>query len=149
MAYDVTEPPKKVMVCHCTFCQRATGSAYMVDALFREEAFRLTAGEPRRYTHVSDTSGKDITVHFCDTCGTKTHLELEILPGFVGVYAGTFDRPDWFDRSPEAVTYIFADSAAHGTVLPAGARVFARGLVDETGARLDPEILTGPRVVRT
>lgn len=145
--YQVTNAPRKVMVCHCTFCQRATGGAYMVDALFREPDFALTSGQPTQYTHVSDTSGKDITVYFCQTCGTKTHLQLEILPGFVGVYAGTFDTPDWFDRTPEAGTYIFAASAPQGTVLPAGATVFDHGLVDETGARLTPEVLTEHRVV--
>ena len=147
VAYEVTDTPRRVMICHCTFCQRATGGAYMVDALFRESDFRLTKGDPAQYTHVSDTSGKKITVNFCRKCGTKTHLTLEILPAFVGVYAGTFDTPDWFDRSPDAGTYIFAASAAQGTVLPAGAKVFEHGLTDKSGALLTPEVLIETRII--
>lgn len=148
LRYRVSGEPRRVMVCHCTFCQRATGGSYMVDALFRETDFEVISGEPARYEHVSDTSGKAITIHFCATCGTKTHLALEAVPGFVGVYAGTFDTPDWFDRSPGAATYIFAASAAQGTVLPAGATVFEHGLVGADGARLIPETLTGHRVIK-
>ena len=133
------------MICHCTFCQRATGAAYMIDALFRAADVLLTASEPAKYTHVSDTSGKKIPVHFCRTCGTKNHLQLEILPDFVGV--GTFDNPDWFDRSPAAATHIFVASALQGTVLPIGARVFEHGPVDETGTRLSPEVLPEHRII--
>lgn len=147
VTYAVTDIPRRVMVCHCRFCQRATGGAYMVDAVFLQSDFRLTAGTPATYTHVSETSGKDITIHFCRTCGTKTHMHLAILPDMVGVYAGTFDTPDWFDRSPEAVSYIFVASAAQGTVLPAGARVLQHGVVDASGARVTPEVLSEARLV--
>ena len=148
IAYEVTAEPERVMICHCTFCQRATGGPCMVDALFGEADFRLTEGKPATYVHVSDTSGKVITVHFCKVCGTKTHLRLEILPDIVGVYAGTFDAPDWFDRSVEAVTYIFVASAPQGTVLPAGAKVFHHGLIDAGGTRLVPDILDDHRLVK-
>jgi hypothetical protein len=37
----------------------------------------------------------------------------------VGVYGGTFDNPDWFERSGDTTKHIFLDAAQRGTVIPA------------------------------
>ena len=48
---------------------------------------------------------------FCSTCGTKLFLDLERFPGTLGVYGGTFDDPNWFERTPQVSRHIFLDSA--------------------------------------
>ena len=45
---------------------------------------------------------------------------LERFPGIFGVYGGTFDEPNWFDRTPQTSRHIFLDSAQRSTVIPAG-----------------------------
>jgi hypothetical protein len=42
----VTAPPLLSMACHCTGCQRMTGSAYSLSIAVPSEAFAVTAGEP-------------------------------------------------------------------------------------------------------
>lgn len=147
LVYEAEGQPATVTVCHCRFCQRATGGAYLVDALFKRERFRILQGVPRVYDHRSEGSGNLVHIQFCETCGTKLWLEFDRWPQLVGVYAGTLDDPNGFDRSPAKTHYIFAGQAADWTVLPAGARVHTADLTDETGDRRTPLCLTEPRIV--
>ncbi len=118
--FETRGPPARVTVCHCRWCQRATGSAYMVEPVFDLDAFAVTRGEPARYDHRSAGSGALVHVHFCARCGTKTHLTFERFAGAVGVYAGTFDEPDWIEVRPGEAKHIFLAVARPETVLPAG-----------------------------
>jgi hypothetical protein len=145
--YRVDAPPVRVTICHCRFCQRATGSAYMVEPVFERSAFAITTGSPRVYDHRSTGSGKTVRVNFCPTCGTKLFLAFERFPAMIGVYGGTFDDPDWFDRAAENARHIFVDSAQRGTVIPAGVAVFGEHAIDSAGNPLAPRVLAAPHVV--
>jgi len=138
IAYAAEGEPSVVTVCHCRFCQRATGAAYLVDALFKRERFRVTKGQAQVYDHVSAGSGQSVHIHFCARCGTKLWMTFQRFPALVGIYAGTLDDPGAFDRSPSRVNYIFTDSAAPWTVLPAGARTWPGDLTEADGTRRAP-----------
>lgn len=45
--YRMTAPPMRVTVCHCRFCQRATGGAYMVEPIFDAAALTVVSGKTR------------------------------------------------------------------------------------------------------
>lgn len=147
LAFEVTAPPFDVIDCHCRFCQRATGSAYLVETLFDINEFRTTAGRPAIYEHRSAGSGKAIRIHFCATCGTKLWMTFARFPGKVGVFSGTFDRPDWFGPAEDRL-HFFLSEAPLGRVLPAGAEVydahyFAAEGVPDTAHRFDrPTVVT-------
>ncbi|GAB4287503.1 MAG: hypothetical protein Kow0058_07180 [Roseovarius sp.] len=141
LRYQVTTPPLWVTACFCRFCQRATGALGMVEPIFEITAFAIAAGRPTRYTHVSAGSGREVYVHFCARCGTKTHLTFERWPERLGVYAGTFDDPAWFDLTPDNSKYIFLDDAVRGTLVPAGFKTYARHATTPEGAPLDPLVL--------
>jgi len=133
LRYATRGEPLTVTICHCRFCQRATGSAYMVEPIFRRAAFETTAGAPARYALRSAGSGKQVTAHFCPTCGTKTHLAFERFPNFIGVYAGTFDDPDWFPRPAKKVQHIFLDMAQRGVAIPPGLRTYRQHSLSNDG----------------
>jgi hypothetical protein len=124
LRYEVTAPPARVTVCHCRWCQKATGSAYMVEPVFDRAALRVTRGTPAVYDHRSEGSGKLVHVHFCATCGTKLFLTFERFPDAAGIYAGTFDAPDWIAVRPEEVKHIFCEVARQETLLPAGVQAY-------------------------
>ena len=111
--------PSRVTICHCRFCQKATGSAYMVEPIFEADAFTLLSGVPKVFNQVSAGSGKVVHVHFCRECGTKLWLSFERFPEAVGVYAGTFDDPCWFSIEPSTCKHIFLGVARLDTVIPA------------------------------
>lgn len=148
--YATLAAPVRVTVCHCRFCQRATGSAYMVEPIFNESDFRLLTGVPRVFDIVSAGSGKVVHIHFCPDCGTKLWLSFERFPGSVGVYAGTFDDPCWFEIAPEASKHIFLGEARRDTIVPSGVPTFLAHAMTNDGSSETATIyetchLIGPR----
>ena len=116
--YAVGKDPIRVTVCHCRFCQRATGGAYMIEPVFEEAEFTITSGGSHVYEHVSEGSGKRIFIHFCPNCGTKLYLSFQRFPGLIGVYGGTFDDPNWFEIAPENSKQVYLGVARRGTIIP-------------------------------
>jgi hypothetical protein len=138
--YATSAEPIRVVYCHCKFCQRATGSAYLVEPIFEKTSFEIVSGLPTTYTQASAGSGKRVTINFCSTCGTKLFLELERFPAIIGVYGGTFDDPNWFNRSPQNTRHIFLDSAQIGTIIPAGFRTFRQHTILDDGTSVVPMV---------
>ncbi len=118
--FEVSAEPYYVAVCSCTFCQRLTGSDYNVESMFREQQFRLTQGETKVFTYMSDGSGQPVRIHFCVDCGTYLFLRPDRFPDCVGVFSGSFDDPSWFQRDPTTVGYFFTSEAPRGMMIPAG-----------------------------
>ncbi len=145
--YGVTSAPSRVTVCHCKFCQRATGSAYLVEPIFAASDFAILKGKPKKYAHVSTGSGKTVFVHFCETCGTKLNLTFERFGDVVGVYGGTFDDPNWFDLNPHNSKQIFLSVARHGTIIPPGIDTFAEHATDNDGTPIAPEVYSSPHTI--
>ena len=66
--FTATVDPNKVIVCHCTDCQRLTGAAFRVVVPAPIESFVLR-GEPKRYVKVAESGAKRIQA-FCPECGS-------------------------------------------------------------------------------
>jgi hypothetical protein len=145
--YSVKSAPVRVTFCHCRFCQRATGSAYLVEPIFEKRAFELVAGEPKIYSHRSAGSGKIVDIHFCAACGTKLFLTFERFPGYAGLYGGTFDDPNWFDYSASNAKHIFLSVGRHGTIVPAGIPCFDQHEMTNDGQRIAPQVFSEPHVI--
>lgn len=147
LRFLVQSPPARVTVCHCRFCQRATGGAYLVEPIFESSDFSVTKGEPRVYQHLSEGSRKQVFVHFCEVCGTKIFLSFERFPDVIGVYGGTFDDPDWYERTSENTRHIFLSDAQKGTVIPAGVNTFLEHASSLSGVPAEPRIFLDPKVI--
>lgn len=94
--YRVSNAPIVTAACHCTFCQRRTGSAFGIVLYFREQDVEIMRGELKTYEHRSDESNRWIRMQFCVACGTTVTLRAEVLPGGCGIAGGTFDDPQGF-----------------------------------------------------
>jgi hypothetical protein len=139
--YAVCAEPVRVTICHCTFCQKMTGSAYLVEPVFRREDVSFSGAMMKSFVHQSDGSGKKVTVNFCETCATRIFLDLERFPDIWGLFGGTFDDPNWFDRSGANCRHIFTRSAQHGVVLPPGIDIFEAHAVKLDGTPNSPTVL--------
>lgn len=139
--YSVNHAPYGINICSCHFCQKMTGSDYMVEPVFRLNEFTLEQGEPGTYEHVSEGSGHIVTVHFCTNCGTTLFHLFERFKDCVGIFSGTFNSPAWFNRNPDTVDFVFLESATHGTIVPPGYRTFSGHLISLEGELLEPKIL--------
>ncbi len=88
--YGVTGEPKTVVVCHCSECQRQTGSAFGMYVLFAKNQFTLKSGTLKTFSRVAD-SGRPMHSHFCPDCGTQIYQEKEPSSTIVIVTAGSLD----------------------------------------------------------
>jgi hypothetical protein len=92
--YEVAAMPRFVYACHCTECQRWSGSAFSLSMPVASDAFRITRGEPRSWKRVG-ASGIRSTYWFCGHCGGRVYGEREGRPETVVVRAGTLDQTWW------------------------------------------------------
>jgi hypothetical protein len=69
VTYEAEIDPEAVSICHCTDCQRLTGSPYRVTARAPRDAVRLTGNPPKIYTKIAE-SGRARLLSFCPECGT-------------------------------------------------------------------------------
>jgi hypothetical protein len=145
--YEATAEPVRVTFCHCRYCQRATGGAYLVEPMFNKSDFKITNGTTRAYSQQSEGSGKRVTTNFCENCGTKLYLDIERFPEIIGVCGGTFDDPNWYARPPEKSRHFFLDFAQKGTVVPAGYDTFREQAVNNDGTLAEPTVYNQPHVI--
>lgn len=83
--YVTAGEPINVRVCHCQDCQRLTGSAFFVRALFPKTAVTVT-GQVTEF-HSSD----DLVRKFCPRCGSQIFAERHSRPDSIAIALGSFD----------------------------------------------------------
>ena len=119
--YRLTSKPLIVHCCHCSWCQRETGSAFALNAMIEADRVLVLQGEPA----VVDTptqSGKGQRISRCPRC------EIAVWSNYAGagdavrfVRVGTLDEPA---RLPPDI-HIFTASKQPWVSLPAGIPVEA------------------------
>lgn len=143
--YGVNSQPARITICHCSFCQKVTGSGYMVEPIFEKENFEMLEGKTSVYKHISQGSGKAVYVNFCAVCGTKLFLTFERYAAIVGIYAGTFDNPNWFEQTPDNTKHIFLSVAQKGSIIPAGFNTFNQHATTNGGKAIEPIVFDKPK----
>jgi hypothetical protein len=104
--FEVTAPLVSAGYCHCTRCQRRTGTAASANARTEPDAFRITAGEQRlRAWKPEDGAEK----WFCGDCGSALFSRQPQDSTRVGVRLGAFDSdPGIRPSSRQFVSYAAA-----------------------------------------
>ncbi len=120
--YRTRGAPRRVIVCHCTFCQRVTGSAFLVEAIFEKANVEIAGGPTGTWEHRSDETGRALRPRFCARCGTTFGMTLEWFPEVQAIFGGTFDDPRWL----KVDKHIFARSAVPWMAFPPDAEVHQR-----------------------
>jgi hypothetical protein len=94
--YELAAPPLMIYNCHCTNCQKITGSAFVVSATVPEAAFAFTKGVPKTVEWTSD-AGNQRFGWFCGDCGSRIAHGQTPSIGFLSLRAGTFDDTSWVE----------------------------------------------------
>jgi hypothetical protein len=109
--YEITAPFLFAGYCHCTHCQRRTGTGSSANARVPREGLRLLAGQERLRSYKPATGVPKL---FCETCGSALFSgELSADPQ-VAVRLGTLDR----DPGIRPQFRQFVDSAAPWEQIP-------------------------------
>jgi len=114
--YRLTTRPLFVNCCHCTWCQRETGSAFAINALIEADRVELLAGE-LECVETPSNSGKGQKIWRCPKC------RVAVWSNYAGagdalrfVRVGTLDEPA---RLPPNI-HIFTTTKQPWVVFPPG-----------------------------
>ncbi|MEP1206816.1 MAG: GFA family protein [Rhizobiaceae bacterium] len=84
--------PDKVIICHCSDCQRHAATAFGVVVGVVDEQFELTTGSMKTYVKTAD-SGTKRALTFCPECGTRIYSKtVGEGTSFMGLRVGTLER---------------------------------------------------------
>jgi hypothetical protein len=108
-----------VYACHCTDCQKRSGSAFGLSLWVRRPAIELVQGEPELQTPVAH-DGKPRPGRACRACGIRLWSEPAHRPGLAVIRPGTLD--DTSQLRPHA--HMWRRSAQPWFVFPEGARCY-------------------------
>src|SRR5205807_10207512 len=79
--FEVTAPPVSALYCHCTRCQRRSGTAASANALVAPGSFVISAGEDRLRAWKPEGGGEK---WFCGDCGSALFTRRADDPSIVG-----------------------------------------------------------------
>ncbi len=99
--YRAESDPFRVTHCHCSFCRKISGAAFLTSVAFRAKDFVWSGEAPSRY-HSSNGAERA----FCKKCGSTLGVFEDALPDWAQVSLGSLDRPQ--DVVPE--DHIWTDS---------------------------------------
>lgn len=116
--YRVNAEPLTVYACHCSDCQRRTGSAFALSMIVRRATLELLAGEVSDYAALL-TDGRRKAGKLCAACGTRLWGEPKN-PSVVVIQPGTLEQP--CGLTP--VAHQFTRSAQPWFVFPEGSAQF-------------------------
>ena len=86
--YEVTAPPLAVGYCHCTRCQRRTGTAASAQARLAPGSFRVVQGEELVRAYAPPDGFHKC---FCSNCGSALWSKDPENDAVMSVRLGTFD----------------------------------------------------------
>jgi hypothetical protein len=87
--FEISEPPMFAMYCHCTRCQRRTGTASSVQARIVPGSLRITAGEELVHAYEPEDGSPKA---FCSACGSALWSVYPETGQPSGVRMGAFDE---------------------------------------------------------
>jgi hypothetical protein len=96
--FELSEPPTQAGYCHCTRCQRRTGTASSAQARIDGRSFRLTAGEDSLAAWRHPDGGFEKC--FCARCGSHLFSRNPDDAAQMSIRMAAFDedpgvRPSW------------------------------------------------------
>ncbi|HXI07770.1 MAG: GFA family protein [Bradyrhizobium sp.] len=120
--YRLHGMPMVVHACHCTWCQRETGSVHAVNAMYEFDRVEHLKAEPE-IVDTPSASGKGQRIARCPVC------KVAVWSNYAGsgpavrfVRVGTLDDPS---QCPPPDAHIFTSTRQPWVVMPADAKVYA------------------------
>jgi hypothetical protein len=118
--YSGEAEPIFVGVCHCTTCQKSSGTAFNTVVAVPKAAVNVS-GAVHTFEGKGDT-GSPTYKRFCPACGSPVQIEAAIMPDVVMIPAGTMDDAGAVTPAMQ----IYCDSAQSWALLGGGIQRFAK-----------------------
>lgn len=105
VTYSSSAEPVFVGVCHCSACQKSTGSAFSTVVAVPTASLTVT-GTTTRFDDIGD-SGKPTHRNFCPQCGSTVTQSADVMDGITMIAVGTLNDPSWAKPAMQ----VYCDSA--------------------------------------
>jgi len=92
--YRIARAPLMIYNCHCTNCQKISGSAFSTPMAVMEDSFQITQGDPRKLEWASDVGSMRYGL-FCGDCGNRVAHGQTPTRGVLSIRSGTLDDTSW------------------------------------------------------
>lgn len=100
VSYSSDGDPVATFICHCTDCQRSTGSAFSTVVGVELETFHIE-GELGSHTTIGEDTKQAVHRKFCVACGSPVVSYPEATPDLVFIKAGTLNDRSWLEPEME------------------------------------------------
>lgn len=110
--YESDAEPLMVVACHCTNCQKQSGSAFSMNIGVPSDSVTVTGDSLTTYEDAG-TSGQATLRKFCNCCGSPILTDVTAATGVFFIKAGTLDDSSWVQPGAE----IWCDSKASWATL--------------------------------
>jgi hypothetical protein len=95
--FEVSQPLRAASYCHCTRCQRRTGTAASAQGLIEPGSLTILSGEGLIGAFRPEDG---FPKHFCSSCGSALWSQSPTDPDIISIRLGAFDRdpgirPQW------------------------------------------------------
>jgi hypothetical protein len=117
--YRLTKEPMFTHCCHCTQCQRLTGSAFVLNTIIENEHIELLNGTVLKTAGISEYD-KPHDIYRCSRCLTAVWSDYGGRPNYRFVRVGTLDEPNLI--KPNA--HIFVRSKLEWVLIPEDQKAF-------------------------
>ena len=95
LRYTLKAEPMVVHCCHCTQCQRMTGSGFVINGVIETSNVEIKTGSLKAFNLPSET-GRKLIVYRCAECGTDIHTDYGGRETMIFVRMTTLDDPTRF-----------------------------------------------------
>lgn len=92
VTFQASVDPKKVLICHCSDCQKLSGSTFRSVVMSAANGVTFTKGEAKEYIKVAE-SGNQRAQGFCSNCGSALYAtSVEKTNRVYGIRVGVVDQ---------------------------------------------------------
>ena len=121
--YDSDAEPLFTVICHCTNCQKQSGSAFSTIVGVPKEAVTVE-GEDKLADYIDRSEAGDaVRRRFCRNCGSPVFSVVKSLPDVTIIKAGTLEDRSWI----EPVSHVWCRSAQPWVHIDPAAKIFTKG----------------------
>jgi hypothetical protein len=99
--YRADADPVVQGACHCTDCQRQTGSPFTVIVAVPRDAFTVEGDTLASYNTVGEDHGGETQRNFGSTCGSPVFSIAAVAPDLALIKAGSLDDASWLEPAVE------------------------------------------------
>ena len=120
-AHVANEARSFTILCHCSACQRRSGSPFGVIGYFPKNAVGIE-GDAREFSRENDL-GNIVTNGFCPACGSTIYVVLSKNTDLIGVPVGAFADPGF----PRPDLAVWEQNRHDWVSLPEAVQCYQRG----------------------